>query len=218
MPRDTKQPSLNKYDREVHPAWGLIGASRVQTSPPGAALFDSDIRHGHTVIVRVGTASRTRSLHHDHHMRDQEFLEVEMSEAQWASFVSSMNTGDGVPCTIRRREDQIAIPGVPFEPRFEQSMDEVRNAANEALAKIKEAFKVVEEKPTKANIKTLRYAIENTPANLAFAGKSLTEHAENVVQKSRADVEAMVLGEARRLGIDPADLAAVPQLEGGDHG
>lgn len=218
MGRDIEQPTVvdpNKDNRETHPAWGMIGASRVQNSPPGAVLFDSDIRHAHTVVVRIGTASRERSLNRDWLMRKQEFVEVEMSEAQWASFVSSMNSGSGVACTIRRREDDYHVPGVPFEPRFEENMNEVRGAANKALEHIKEAFAAVEEKPNKGNIKTLRHAIENAPSNLVFAGESLTEHAENVVQKARADIEAMVLSEAQRLGIEPGDLAETPQLDEG---
>lgn len=55
-----------------------------------------------------------------------------------------------------------------------------------------------------------------TSPNVAFAARSLNEHAENVVQRARADIEAMVLSKATQLGLDPADLGTVPQLETGD--
>lgn len=206
-------PTVEEGGEEKHPAWALIGASRVSTSPPGAALFDSDIRHQHYVVVRIRRASRDRHLNRDWLHGREEIIEVAMSEAQWASFVSSMNTGDGVPATITRFDGP--VPGVIHEPRLAESMDEVRDAGKKALAHIEEAFKKVEEKPTKANIKSLRHAIENAPSNMRFAAESLTEHAENVVQRARADIEAMVLSKAEHLGIDPAEAGRL-ELGGGE--
>lgn len=211
--REIQEPIKNERGDEQHPAWGMIGASRVQST--GSVLFDSDIKHHHTVTVRIGTASRDRHLHRDWLHNTQEFVEVEMSEAQWASFVSSMGVGGGVPCTIRRREAEYDVPGVPYEPRLQESMDEVRGKAEEAFANVVEAFAAYEEKKNAANLRTLRAAIANGPANISFAAKSLNEHAENVVQRARADVEAMVLAKAEQLGLDPADVNA-GELMGGE--
>lgn len=44
------------------------------------------------------------------------------------------------------------------------------------------------------------------PSNISFAAQSLTEHAENVVQRAKADIEAMVVARAKQLGLDPSDL------------
>jgi len=137
-----------------------------------------------------------------------------MSEAQWASFVSTMNVGDGVPCTIQRRERQ-PVPKVPHEPRLAESMAEVRGAADKAMAEIKEAFDTYNEKRTAANRKALESAIRNAPSNIGFAAKSLSEHAENVVQKARADVEAMVLSKIEQQGLDPGEVE-LPLLEEGE--
>ena len=222
MARKTQQTTVTEHEfageshfDETHPAFGMIGASRVQNGGGGAILFDSDIRHQHSVRVRISTASRDRHLNRDWIRDDKQFVEVEMSEAQWASFVSSMNS-QGVPCTIRRREDEIQVPEIPFEPRLEESMDEVATAGTKALKQIMECFEKVEEKPNKGNIRSLRRAIENAPSNMRFAAESLVEHSENVVQKARADIEAMVLTEATRLGIDPADLGGTHLLDSGE--
>lgn len=215
--RKIETPHQNEHGYDVHPGWGLIGAHRVQTGPDGAVLFDSDIRHNHTVIVRISTAQRQRNLNRDWVGQEREFVEVEMSEAQWASFVSSMNTGDGVPCTIRRREGDMVVPGMPYEPRLQESMAEVRGAAEAAKATLDEAFAAVEAKPTKANIRTLKFAIQNMPSNMEYAARSLGEHAENVVQRARADIEAMVMSKAHQLGLEPGDLGvSVPQLGPGE--
>lgn len=139
-----------------------------------------------------------------------------MSEAQWASFVSTMNVGDGVPCTIERVGAE-AMPGVEHDPRLAVSMNEVGRAATKAVEEIQAAFSAYQEKRTDANRRTLEYAIANAPGNMSFAAKSLTEHAENVVQRARADIEAMVVSKAEQLGIDPADVADTKLLEGGDN-
>jgi hypothetical protein len=205
-------PTKRDDGTETHPAWGMIGASRVTSGPPGAALFDSDIRHQHYVAVRISTARRKRDLSRDWITQDKEFVEVEMSIAQWAEFVSSMNVGNGVPCTIRRREGDWDIPGVEYAPRLQESITEVRGAAEKAFSKVKEAFEAYEQKKNAANLRTLKYAIENAPSNVAFAGKSLTEHAENVGRKMRADIEAMVIAKAEQLGIEPGDLTDTKEL------
>lgn len=205
--------TTDENGRETHPAWGMIGASRVQGTP--RVLFDSDIRHQHTVTVRISTASRKRDLNRDWLMPEKEFIEIEMSEAQWASFVSSMNSGSGVPCTVRRRGDEYDVPGVSYEPRLQESMDETRGAAERAFEEVRKAFAAYEEKKNAANLRNLKAAIANAPANVAFAGESLNEHAENVVQKARADIEAMVLSKATQLGIEPGDLDGTLALEEG---
>lgn len=198
-------------ERETHPAWGQIAAYRTSISPPGSPLFDSDIRHQHTVVVRINEASRTRDLHHDWIIDGKELIEIEMSEAQWASFVSSMNTS-GVPCTLRTVAG-VDRERVKFAPRLEESLRETRDAADRAFAQIDEAARLVEEKPTKANIRALRITIQNATPNVEYAAKTLGEHAENVVTKARADVEAMVARQAHQLGIEAADVEAPPQIE-----
>ncbi len=213
--RTIEKPTLTEHGDQRHSAWGLIGASRVSNGPPGATLFDSDIRHAHTVIVRMSTATRKRDLHRDWIHQGREFVEVEMSEAQWASFVSSMNVGDGVPCTIRRREDDYMVPGVPYEPRLRESIAEVQGAAAEAAAEVAAAFAAYKAHKTVSNLRTLEARIANMPANIEFAASSLSEHAENVVQKARADIEAMVVTKARQLGLEPGDLGIVAQLDAG---
>lgn len=52
MARQVVEPTLDERGDEQHPAWIMVGASRV-SSTRGAVLFDSDILHQHYVIVRV---------------------------------------------------------------------------------------------------------------------------------------------------------------------
>lgn len=205
MSRETVEPTLDEYGAEVHPAYGMIGASRVSGN---AALFDSDIVHQHFVVLRIGRASRRRDLNRDwvHESGGRgQVVEVAMSEAQWASMISSMNTA-GVPCTIVRTEKDGDVAGLVFDPRLAVSHAEVRSAADKALAEIADAMAAYEAHKTAANLRTLHYAIKNGPANMEFAATSLTEHAENVVQKARVDIESMVVAKAQQMGLGPDEV------------
>lgn len=224
MTRDIESPTTNEYGDDVHPAFGMIGAAR-GSSTPGQVLFDSDIRHQHTVTIRISRGVRRRDLHRDWvHGGVNELLEVEMSEAQWASFVSTMNMGSGVPCTIRRTENDRQVPALPYDPRLAHTMDEVKGKATETFRAIKAAMDAYDALDPKASAKekraaldAIRDAVRNAEANVAFAAKSLTEHAENVVQRARADIEAMVTDKAAQLGLTPgqaAGLVELPILEG----
>lgn len=211
------EPTTTESGAERHPAWILVGASRVSAGPPGAVLFDSDIRHQHYVLVRVKRAERRRDLNHDWKHARETIIEFAMSEAQWASFVSSMNTGDGVAATLEwdGTLDDPRVPGTPYAPRLQVSMEEVHAAAAKAQAKVQEAFAAYAEKKSAANLRALEIAISHMTPNMDFAAKSLSEHAENVVQRARADIEAFVIQKAQQVGLDPADLGGLPELAPG---
>lgn len=222
MPRTVQAPTLDEYGAETHPAFGMIQVNR-RSSHPGAVLFDSDIRHGHTVVVSVHTATRQRDLSRDWIHPRKELVEVEMSEAQWASFVSSMGT-QGVPATLRVTEGEYMLPGLSYDPRLAHSMDEVKGAAEATFGQIEQAMAAYDALDSKATAKEKRLAIDkvrasvrNARSNVAYTARSLTEHAENVVQRSRADIEAMAVQAADRLGLPTGtrlmELDAAPDKE-----
>lgn len=211
MAREIQPIVQNAHGDDTHPAFGMIQVTRM-SSNPGSVLFDSDIRHGHSVVVRVSTATRKRDLNRDRiHGSSKDVVEIEMSEAQWASFVSSMGSS-GVPCTLRATQTERTIPGLPYDPRLAHSMDEVKGAAEKTFGRIQAAMaaydalpKTATAKERRAAIDAIRSATRSAEANMVFAATSLTEHAENVVQRSRADIEAMAMQAAERLGL-PADM------------
>ena len=215
------EPVRREDGWEEHPAFGAISVHRIN-SHPGAVLFDSEIAHTRFIRVRVEGMERKRHLNSDRlHAVGPTVVEVDMSESQWAAFVSSVGT-QGVPCTIRGTVVDRDLPGLPFDPRLAISAKEAREAAERAFAKIKAAAdRLAEIGPTgpvkerRAAMRDLEIAIANAPANVEFATKSLTEHTENVVTKARADIEAMVANHAEARGIEPADVGFRPALTEG---
>lgn len=197
--------------REAHPAFGMARVNR-RTSTPGAVLYDSEIRHGSTVVLTVSRGVRERDLNRDWLYATEDLVEVEMSEAQWGALVSSFGQGSGVPVTIRHTESEHSVAPIPFEPRLALSTEETRSATVKAVASIKAAAEVVAEKPTKANIRSLMSAIENAGPNVEYASRTLSEHVENVVTKAKYDIEAMVSRHAEAIGLSASDMP-VMELE-----
>lgn len=201
---------MNSKLEEQHDAYGMIGAYRTSHSPPGAVVFDSDVLHHHTMRIQLSRAVRVRELNRDWvYERGPRLIEIVMSEAQWAAFVSSVNTS-GVPCTIHSVDGK-DMPRIDFAPRLEHSLRETREAAHRAFAEIIEALRVYEETPStpakakKEAFATLRAKINNAVPNVEYAGESLAEHAENVVEKARADIETMVVLHSQKLGLEPGN-------------
>jgi len=209
MPRNTSPIEVDERGNERHPAFGRIRANRV-SNMPGSVLFDSDIRHQHSIIIEVSTASRKRDLSRDWIHDEKQVLAIELSEAQWGAFVSSIGSS-GVPCTINAREGTL-IDSLPYQPRMAASMAEVSEAADEVFGKIQAALTAYEEHKTAANLRNLRAAVRSAEPNLTYVAKSLAEHTEGVVQRAKADIEAMVVNKAQQIGA-PDDVLVKELLQ-----
>ena len=97
-------------EREVfkHPAFGMIGFSRV--SGRENTLFGSSIKHNDRIVMQLKHGTQDRHLHEDCYYGHGLITEVEMSYSQFAECISTLNVGDGVPCTIRFTEKDGEIP------------------------------------------------------------------------------------------------------------
>lgn len=225
MPIPFESPVLDEDGDERHPAFAIARVGRIQSNP-GEVLFQSDLRHREYIEVTVSEAARHRDLKHDWVYPGRVVCKFSMSLAQFASFVSSGGT-EGVPVTLEYANGETK-PRLPYLPRLSVSRDEAHNAAQEAFSGIQEKLNAYEailnSKAPAAErrkaLSTLRATVTNATANVDLAAKAFAEHAEEVVEKSRSDIEAMVTGMAAQLGVSPEQLAdsgllaiAVPDSE-----
>jgi hypothetical protein len=195
---------------EHHPAYGAIGASRV-SSTPGATLFGSDFRHQHYVVIRVQHAHLTRGLSNDHvGSEGAPIVEVALSEAQWATFVSTMNIGIGTPCTIQRL-------GVEEVPRIERVEERRERYGIEVNEKLQEAIDAVTELRDSAPNKRMRsladVALLRLTDSLPWVAKQYAEHAENVTEKAKVEVSSYVTQAIQRAGLQALGVEAPFELE-----
>src|SRR5271168_1748539 len=98
---------------EDEPHMGVIKVSRCQGR---ADLFDSDVDHQHFIEVEISHADRTRHLSQHWIHGGRQIISIWLSEIQWAHFLSSMNQGEGSPCTLKHIEGKRITPPVPASP------------------------------------------------------------------------------------------------------
>jgi hypothetical protein len=119
----------------THPAYAQISASNVSG---GAYLYGSDFKHHNYVVIRIKRSEMSRNLSNDWPFAREELIEVAVSESQWATFVSSMNRGEGVQCTLQSVQGK-SVPQIPaIEGKVAMFRAEGSEAADEAVRAIRE--------------------------------------------------------------------------------
>ena len=82
-----------------HPSFGMLSFNR--THGGHSNLFGSSIQHNDTIHMVLKEGVVIRGLNDDRYVGEDEILEVEMSQSQFAELITSMNVGTGTPCTIK---------------------------------------------------------------------------------------------------------------------
>ena len=180
---------------ERHPAYAQIGAFRVSSSH-GAYLYGSDFRHQHYITIQIHESELHRQLSGDRSHSNRRLIEIAMSEAQWATFVSSLNQGGGVQCTLEFTPEAGLVPSIT-QPKdrklqFSREMGErfsmVVQALKDLEAQIDEA--PLSGKKKEALKRQLQVAEMNLAPNMDFVAKQFGEHMERTVEKAKSEVNA----------------------------
>ena len=139
--KDVQEPTITPVEglsvtRTEHPAFAMIGAHHVHGP---RVLFGSDFEHQGYIDIVIKRATSERRHSTDNFHGQEELISVSLSHAQWATFLSSMNLGDGVPCTLshikREKVPQIALP-IPNRDKFRADH---QAHLDEAVAEVKVA-------------------------------------------------------------------------------
>ena len=198
---------------ERHPAYGQIGASRVSGC---AILYGSDFEHQHFVVIQISRSELHRGLSRDWPFARNEIIEVALSEAQWAAFVSTLNTGGGIQCTLQHVQGDklpdIAAPERRHE-QFKMEAAEKLKGALEALRAAREALAgVASSERQKARVREKIETAERAMTDgFPWVAKQFSEHMEKVTEKARIEVSAYVEATVRRAGLK--ELGAAPPIE-----
>jgi hypothetical protein len=201
--RTYKPGSPTENYREDHPAYAMIGASRVSSMGPGggARLFGSDFRHQAYVTVSIRTASLSRSHQSEHVHGEKELIEVALSEAQWATFVSSMNVGYGVPATLTRARgvEGFLIPAIEDDTdRREQFVGEMNERLADTIDRLKALRETLPTKKAKGEVDAI---LQEFRANLPYLTEQFDKHAEKTVERAKVEVNAYVTQMLQRAGL-----------------
>lgn len=188
-----------------HPAFAQISAHRISGR---SNLYGSDFSHHHSIRISIAPSKVRRTLSNDWaHASLDEYIEVELSEAQWAHFVSSLNCGSGTQCTLRHLNRE-TIPELP-DPvsRKDQFKNEAKEVCAEALAAIRDLHEAIKDtslsNKAKEALTKKAYAIEaRLTSSLPFVLDQFGEHMEETVEKAKVEINAYATNAVMRAGID----------------
>lgn len=210
----TKNPSQYDDEKVEHPAFAQIRANRGFGGE--SALYGSDFVHRNVVTIEIHESMLSRGLSSDRHHEGRLLVKVELSEAQWATFVSSLNCGSGVPCTLRARETDYIVPDLPPpRDRVAQFAGETMASAREQVAGVAAMIDKVEkmglpQKKTKEIVDALRSAKRLAEDNLPFIAKQFGEYMEETVERAKVEINAYALSTLHRAGVAALAADALP--------
>lgn len=183
----------------THPAFGQISATRVSGD---AFLYGSDFRHRAYMTVRISRSELHRNLSRDWPFEREHIVEIALSEAQWATFVSSPNMGQGVPCTIEHActEGFQIMPSLPApESRADQFGDELRRTMAKAVARLDT---LIGQPNLTGKVKDeIRLVKQDLLSDLPFVSGQFGKHMEGEVERAKTEIHGYMTGALIRAGI-----------------
>ncbi|NQT03561.1 MAG: hypothetical protein HQ580_16150 [Planctomycetes bacterium] len=195
--------------KETHESYGLVGVSR-RTGDPGS-LFGSSIRHHNYVALTIKRAELSRDLHRNWYFGHEALIEVEMSNTQFAELITTMNIGDGVPCTIRHigYETMERPPDVQqqqiFEDEFKADMQKVGNKVSSAIKKAEALLNIkgsIKKADRQEIVSLLNSIAQDINLNMPFVQTQFNKAMDKTVSEMKGEIEAFVTNKITSLGIE----------------
>lgn len=202
QPIEVERSEDSSLEREIykHPAFGMIGFRRI-TGGGDNVLFGSSIKHNDRIQLTIKHGEQDRALHEDRYYGKKRIVEVEMSYSQFAECISTMNVGDGVPCTIRFTEKDGYIPAIEennskreqfrneFSGVIEKAMEQIQNQINQIQESI-DTKKTLGIKDRKEIVSQLQHVKYNIGANLDFCVSQFDEQMDKSTMEAKGEIEA----------------------------
>lgn len=203
--RDDHHKGAKEY---FHPAYGQIQACRVTGR---RELYASEFSHSGFIRITVRRSTRTRDLATNWYHGGQELIELDMSYAQWLEFITTMNMGTGIPCTLTFFQGQGELPQPMREVFNEEFQGELDKKLSDLMYKMTEALKEAQEiadgkRPTKADrlrlVELLYFTLQDLESNLDFLDKQFKKHWEKTTAKAKSEIAAFLSQALRNLGAE----------------
>jgi hypothetical protein len=210
----------DEFERE-HPSYGILHISRTSGGTSAIRLFGSPLAtHYGTIRLTISKGKWIHGLNHDRYFgMNKEFIEVEMSAAQFADAITSLNLGSGTPCTIRYVQGE-RIPAPPeHATEAEHIRDNFESTLDKYKAKAHTYRKRIEELASKLSAKAkdeIRIALDvmedQLGSNIPFVVKQFQEATTRITTSAKAEVDAFVTGVVRAAGLQSIAEGRLPSL------
>jgi hypothetical protein len=210
----------DEFERE-HPSYGILHIGRTSGGGNSIRLFGSPLAtHYGTIRLSISKGKWIHGHNHDRYFgMSKDFIEIEMSAAQFADAITSLNMGSGTPCTIRYVQGE-RIPAPPdhateaehIRDNFESTLDKYKEKARTYRKKIEELTSKLSSK-AKDEIRIALDVIEDQlGSNVPFVVKQFQEATTRITTAAKAEVDAFVTGVVRAAGLQSIAEGRLPSL------
>ena len=193
---------LDQDDQEFeHPSYGMVSFSRSSVGGKGWRIFGSGVRTNHPISLRITKAKRSHHLNQDwYHGGIKEIIEVNMTESQFAQLITSLNQGEGVPCTIsylggkiiERPDEEDKSEAELVHETFKQQAAELSKKLSDSVKQVKDI--ALASKMTQKDKQAICGAVErfenHARSHMPFLLSQLHEAADRVVTQVKTEVMA----------------------------
>lgn len=214
-----EEPTITKNDRGEdvysHPAYGQISITRPQGGKTG--LYGSEFAHNSLIAIKIEKSEMHRHLSRDWHHARETIAEVYLSEAQWATFVSSVGQSGGVPATIHFSEGDGLRPRIPvrtttglYQKETDERLAKAVSRIDDLIRKIEEGTSGMSKKKADELLSFAQSSRQELASNIDYVSDSFGKHMETIVEKAKVEINAAVMSAVQRAGLDslgaPASL------------
>jgi hypothetical protein len=204
--------SAEEKRKEIrHPSFGVINISRGVCSKK-MNLFGSSIQQRTFMRIDISKAVLVRNLSRDLIMSDHSvpIISIYLSPSQFADAITSLNQGEGTPCTINFidgheiKEPILESKRVQFDTEFEDKMKEVMSSTNEFYTKIE----IILAKPSIGKhdkeliMKQLDQLKMQVESNVPFIKRQFTEQMDETVVEAKNEITAFIEDKIKKLGLE----------------
>lgn len=214
--------SFNDIQSETHESYGLVKFSRTSGTP--RSLFGSTIKHSDTIRLTISEGKVHRDFQKNYYMDGKELIEVEMSSAQFAELITTLNCGSGVPATLIHHggKKMADPPEVDFKERAKTELKEEMKVLGERIEELaKDAKEILTRKgaPIKADEKAkilqdLMLIVQEVKSNIPFAHECFQGAVDETVVEAKAEIDNCMTTMRERLGQAVLDnKIQIPLLE-----
>jgi hypothetical protein len=193
----------------THPSNGLIQISRCNGIVRD--LFGSDLdKHENYIEIKIYEAEEYFHLNQKWFHQRKPITTIAMSEAQFATLITTLNNGGGVPCTLRYANGKIIESDknrITESNLIQDILPEEFKLIKDSLEESKQTVKDILEKKTLTK-EDKREILEqfskismNVLSNLPFIMDQFSRSIEKIKATAKADIDAWITNTLNKMGL-----------------
>lgn len=193
-----------------HESYAMLQINRTTTT--GATnLFGSSIKHSDTIRLQITEGKLDRHLNRDWYHGGKQYIEIEMSNSQFAEAITSLNQGSGVPVTLKRlwgrqiKECPHADKRQEFEDEFRERMEKLSNDLDKLTEHTEFTLydkKTINKADKELILSEIKRIKQEVKSNMPFIYKSFNEQMDKTVLEAKGEIEGFMMNKIIASGLN----------------